>query len=43
MIDKMTVIQKLWNTDDELFDIVCSEVYPAVIGDIMDKPGLPEQ
>lgn len=30
----------LWQTDDELFHIVKTELYTAVVGDIMDKLGL---
>ncbi len=32
-------VQKLWETDDELFHIVRTELYAAVVGDIMDKLG----
>ncbi|MBB2147552.1 RraA family protein [Pedobacter gandavensis] len=32
-----------WNTDAELFEIIRSELYTAVIGDIMDKLGLLHQ
>ena len=36
-------IQKIWDTDDELFHIVRNELYTAVVGDIMDKMGLLHQ
>jgi regulator of RNase E activity RraA len=36
-------LQKLWDTDDELFHIVRKELYTAVVGDIMDKMGLLHQ
>lgn len=36
-------LQKLWDTDDELFHIVRKELYTAVVGDIMDKLGLLHQ
>ncbi|MBO9619921.1 MAG: RraA family protein [Niabella sp.] len=32
-------INKLWQTDDELFQIIKRELYTAVVGDIMDKLG----
>ena len=32
-------VQKLWEIDDELFHIVRTELYSAVVGDIMDKLG----
>ena len=32
-----------WKNDDEFFDIVCNEIYAAVVGDIMDKIGLLKQ
>jgi regulator of RNase E activity RraA len=34
-----TMIEKLWETDDELFSIIKKELYTAVVGDIMDKLG----
>lgn len=37
------VVQKIWDTDDELFHIVRKELYTAVVGDIMDKLGLLHQ
>ena len=36
-------MQKIWNTDDELFHIVRKELYTAVVGDIMDKLGFLHQ
>jgi regulator of RNase E activity RraA len=36
-------VQKLWDTDDELFHIIRKELYTAVVGDIMDKLGLLHQ
>jgi regulator of RNase E activity RraA len=30
---------KLWNTDDELFELMRAELFTAVVGDIMDKMG----
>src|SRR6185312_16621709 len=36
-------MQKIWNTDDELFHIVRKELYTAVVGDIMDKLGFLQQ
>ncbi len=41
--DNNPVIEKLWQTDDELFSIVKKELYTAVVGDIMDKLGLLHQ
>lgn len=37
------IIQKLWDTDEELFHIVRKELYTAVVGDIMDKLGFVHQ
>ena len=34
---------KEWNNDKELFAIVRSELYTAVVGDIMDKMGYTKQ
>jgi regulator of RNase E activity RraA len=31
--------EKLWSNDDELFSIIKTELYTAVVGDIMDKLG----
>lgn len=39
----MQQLTTLWQTDDELFSIVKSELYTAVVGDIMDKMGLLHQ
>ncbi len=39
----MQLISTLWQTDDELFSIVKTELYTAVVGDIMDKMGLLHQ
>lgn len=36
-------IQKIWDNDDELFQIVRKELYTAVVGDIMDKLGFLRQ
>lgn len=43
IMNKNLVIDKLWQTDDELFGIVKKELYTAVVGDIMDKLGLLHQ
>lgn len=37
------VVQRLWDTEDELFHLVRKELYTAVVGDIMDKLGLLHQ
>ena len=34
---------KIWNNDSELFQLIKSELYTAVIGDIMDKSGFLHQ
>ncbi|WP_316847825.1 RraA family protein [Pedobacter psychrodurus] len=39
----MTVNTTEWQNDDELFDKIKTELYTAVIGDIMDKMGLLHQ
>jgi len=36
-------VSKIWDTDDELFQIVRKELYTAVVGDIMDKLGFLHQ
>jgi regulator of RNase E activity RraA len=36
-------LQKTWNNDDELFHIIRTELYTAVIGDIMDVLGYMNQ
>ena len=41
--DGAQTVQKLWDTDDELFHIIRKELYTAVVGDIMDKLGLLHQ
>ncbi len=33
----------LWQTDEELFDLARNELFPAVLGDVMDKLGLRHQ
>lgn len=33
----------LWHTDDELFRLARAELFPAVVGDVMDKLGLLHQ
>ncbi len=33
----------LWHTDDELFTLAKTELFPAVVGDVMDKLGLLHQ
>ena len=33
----------LWQTDDELFGLARTELFPAVVGDVMDKLGLQHQ
>ncbi len=35
--------QKIWNNDNELFELIKKELYTAVVGDIMDKMGLQRQ
>lgn len=32
-----------WNTDKELFEIIKTRLYTAVVGDIMDTMGLQHQ
>jgi len=39
----MTIEHIEWQNDDELFEIIKTELYTAVIGDIMDKMGLLHQ
>jgi regulator of RNase E activity RraA len=34
---------RLWETDDELFDLARRELFTAVVGDVMDKRGLNRQ
>ena len=34
---------RLWNSDQELFDIAKRELFTAVVGDVMDKMGLQRQ
>ncbi len=34
---------KLWNTDDELFSLAKAELFPALVGDVLDKAGLLHQ
>lgn len=34
---------RLWNSDQELFDIARRELFTAVVGDVMDKMGLQKQ
>ncbi len=34
---------KLWQSDEELFDIARRELFSAVVGDVMDKMGLQRQ
>ncbi len=34
---------KLWNSDDELFVLICQELFVAVVGDVMDKLDLQHQ
>ncbi len=34
---------RLWNSDEELFDIAKRELFTAVVGDVMDKMGLRSQ
>jgi len=33
----------LWNSDEELFQLARRELFPAVVGDVMDKLGLLQQ
>ena len=33
----------LWATDDELFNLARNELFPAVVGDVMDKQSLQQQ
>src|SRR4051794_28156488 len=33
----------IWDTDDELFTLMRRELFPAVVGDVMDKMGLLRQ
>lgn len=39
-VSKSLVMEKIWNTDEELFEIVRTELYTSVVGDIMDKMGM---
>lgn len=39
----MTINTTEWQNDDELFEVIKTELYTAVIGDIMDKMGLLHQ
>ena len=32
-----------WNSDQELFDLASAELFPALLGDAMDKMGLLHQ
>jgi regulator of RNase E activity RraA len=34
---------RLWNSDQELFDVAKRELFTAVVGDVMDKMGLQKQ
>jgi len=34
---------KTWTNDTELYDLVVKELFPAVVGDVMDKMGLVNQ
>ncbi len=34
---------KLWNSDEELFELARKELFTAVVGDVMDKMGLMHQ
>ncbi len=34
---------KLWNSDEELFDLIRRELFVAVVGDVMDKLGFQRQ
>jgi len=36
-------MNKLWNTDEELFGIAKKELFTALVGDVMDKMGLYHQ
>lgn len=36
---QQTLTDTLWQTDEELFQIIRTELYTAVVGDIMDKMG----
>ena len=33
----------LWQSDEELFELARQELFPAVVGDVMDKLGLLQQ
>ena len=33
----------MWNNDDELFDLMRTRLFPAVVGDILDTMGLLKQ
>ena len=33
----------LWQSDEELFDLISRELFPAVVGDVMDEIGLTAQ
>ena len=36
-------MNKLWNTDKELFEIAKKELFPALVGDVLDKMGFYHQ
>ena len=36
-------MSQLWRSDDELFDLAKTELFSAVVGDVMDKMGLTRQ
>jgi regulator of RNase E activity RraA len=36
-------VTKLWNSDEDLFDLSKRELFTAVVGDVMDKIGLTHQ
>jgi regulator of RNase E activity RraA len=39
----MTVTQKYWQSEEELFGLIRRELFTAVVGDVMDKIGLQRQ
>jgi regulator of RNase E activity RraA len=42
-LDKLIDMMKPWTTDEELFRIAKAELFPALVGDVLDKAGLYHQ
>jgi len=43
MRGSLTVTQKYWQSEEELFGLIRRELFTAVVGDVMDKMGLQRQ